>query len=183
MRARRSSRRFHWRNAMRCNPTCVIPIVMLAWPMSNPARADVITDWNEKAVAYVTPKMTPPVAQRAMAIVHVAMFDAVNSIERRYRPYRLQLPAATTTSKEAAAAAAAATILAGLHPQGAAELTATMNAYLAAIPDSESKAQGAKLGQAIAAGILDIRSKDGADAPDTYRPHTRAGVYVPTAPT
>src|SRR5262245_29691212 len=182
MRARRSSRRFHWRNAMRCNPTCVIPIVMLAWPMSNPARADVITDWNEKAVAYVTPKMPPPAAQRAMAIVHVAMFDAVNSIERRYRPYLLQRPAAATTSKEAAAAAAAVTILSGIHPQGAAELTAAMNAYLAAIPDGESKAQGIELGTAIAAGILEVRRKDGADAPDIYRPHTRAGAYIPTAP-
>ena len=48
------------------------------------ACADVITDWNEKAVAFVTPRMTPPAAQRAVAIVQVAMFDAVNAIEPRY---------------------------------------------------------------------------------------------------
>src|SRR5215472_14490678 len=71
------------------------------------AFADVIADWNEKVVAFVTPRMTPPAAQRVVAMVQVAMFDAVNSIERRYRPYLVQLPAPTAASKEAAAAAAA----------------------------------------------------------------------------
>ena len=55
-------------------------------------------------------------------MVQVAMFDAVNSIERRYRAYLLQLPAAAAASKEAAAAAAAGTVLAGLHLQEDAEL-------------------------------------------------------------
>jgi len=72
-----------------------------------PAFADAITDWNENAVTLATPRMPPPAAQRAVAIVQVAMFDAVNSIERRYRPYLVQLPVASTASKEAAAAAAA----------------------------------------------------------------------------
>jgi hypothetical protein len=78
---------------------------------SAPVFANVITDWDEKAVAVVTP-MPSHTAQRVMAMVHTAMFDAVNSIEPRYRPYLVQLPAAATTSKEAAAAAAAAAILA-----------------------------------------------------------------------
>ena len=77
------------------------------------ARANVITDWDEKAVAVVTPMAglsgtLPYMAQRMMGMVHAAMFDAVNSIERRYRPYLVQLPAPPTTSKDAAAAAAAA---------------------------------------------------------------------------
>src|ERR1700757_1749121 len=69
------------------------------------ARANVITDWDEKAVAVVRP-MPPYPAQRWMGMVHVAMFDAVNSIAPRYRPYLVQLPAEAATSKEAAAAAA-----------------------------------------------------------------------------
>src|SRR5450631_1549519 len=61
-----------------------------------PARANVITDWDEKAVAVVTPMASlsgtlPYMAQRMMGMVHAAMFDAVNSIEQRYRPYLLQL--------------------------------------------------------------------------------------------
>ena len=51
------------------------------------AYADVITDWNEKAVAFVTGKMEPAAGQRVVTIMQVAMFDAVNSIEPRYRPY------------------------------------------------------------------------------------------------
>ena len=49
--------------------------------------ADAISDWNEKAVVFVLARgMGPPPAERVMAMTHVAMFDAVNSIERRYRP-------------------------------------------------------------------------------------------------
>src|SRR5262245_32833094 len=88
--------------------------------LTGPACADVITDWNEKAVAFVTARsMLPPQAERAMAAVHLAMFDAVNSIDRRYLPYALQLPAAKETSKDAAAAAAAAAVLTALHPNAA----------------------------------------------------------------
>jgi hypothetical protein len=67
------------------------------------AFANVITDWDEKAIAVVTPMASlggtnPYMAQRMMAIIHVAMFDAVNSIERRYRPYLVQQPAGPGTS-------------------------------------------------------------------------------------
>src|SRR5262245_16298399 len=91
------------RIAMSIALRCALPLVVLVAQMP-PAAADVITDWNEKAVAWVTPRMAPPMAQRAVAIVQVAMFDAVNSIDRRYRPYLTQLPVAATTSREAAAA-------------------------------------------------------------------------------
>src|SRR5262245_53251610 len=82
-------------------------------------RADVITDWNEKMVAFVTPRMVPAAGQRVAAIVHVAMFDAVNSVERRYRPYLIQVAADAGASREAAAAAAAGNVLSGLYPQEA----------------------------------------------------------------
>jgi PAP2 superfamily len=146
------------------------------------AFADVITDWNEKAVAFVTGKMAPAAGQRIVTIMQVAMFDAVNSIDRRYRPYLTQLPAATSTSKEAAAAAAAGTVLASLNPQAEGEFRSATAAYLATIPDSDAKAQGIKLGEAIAAKILEVRANDGADAPDSYRPKTKPGVYVATPP-
>ena len=62
-------------------------------------------------------KLGPPPAERIIAMTHVAMFDAVNSIEGLYQPYLVQLPAATTVSKEAAAATAAGTVLAGVNLQ------------------------------------------------------------------
>jgi hypothetical protein len=91
------------------------------------ASANVITDWDEKAVAVVMPGGPVGVsqqvytAQRMMGMVHAAMFDAVNSIERRYQPYLVQLPADPATSKEAAAAAAAAAVLATIDEKTAGE--------------------------------------------------------------
>jgi len=104
--------------------------------------------------------------------VHLAMFDAVNSIERRYRPYLVTLPAASTTSREAAAVAAAAAVFAALHPEAAADIDATLATSLATVPDGEAKAAGLKLGAAVAAKIIEARADDGATAPDAYRPKT-----------
>ena len=146
-----------------------------------PAFANVITDWNENAVALVTPRMAPGTGQRVVAIMQVAMFDAVNSIERRYQPYLAQLPAASGTSKEAAATAAAGAVLASLIPQVQGQVKALTTSYLASIADSDAKAEGIKLGETVAAKILEARAKDGADAPDSYRYKTKPGVYVPTA--
>ena len=113
-------------------------------------------------------------AQRMMAMVHAAMFDAVNSIERRYRPYLVQLPADPTTSKEAAAAAAAAAVLATIDEKTAAEMKAALATYLASIPDGAAKSEGIKLGEAVAAKVLEARANDGSDAPDAYRPQDQA---------
>jgi hypothetical protein len=108
------------------------------------------------------------------------MFDAVNSIERRYRPYLVQLPADAATSKEAAAAAAAAAVLGSIDPKTAGEMKTALATYLASIPDGAAKRDGVKLGEAVAAKVLEARVNDGADAPDAYRPRTTPGVYVPT---
>src|SRR5262249_58328594 len=92
--------------------------IMVLTALGGPAFADVITDWNEKAIAFVTKhRMLPPQAERVIASVHLAMFDAVNSIEPRYRPYRLAVITAKDTSPEAAAATAAGMVLAALPPQ------------------------------------------------------------------
>src|SRR5262245_66559453 len=86
------------------------PALALLAALSTPARSDVISDWNAKAEAIAVEKrlLSPPNA-REMAVLHVAMFEAVNAIDRRYAPYRLKLLADKTASKEAAAAAAAHT--------------------------------------------------------------------------
>jgi hypothetical protein len=169
---------------------CASGVIFAAWlavGATTSARANVITDWDEKAIAVVFP--TGPVsvsqqvyaAQRMMGMVHVAMFDAVNSIEKRYRPYLVQLPADPDTSKEAAAAAAAATVLATVDEMTAREMKVALAAYLSSIPDGAAKADGIKLGEAVAAKVLEARANDGHDAVDDYRPRTTPGVYVPTS--
>jgi hypothetical protein len=167
---------------------CVSVATMGAWfAVGSPASvlANVITDWDDKAIAVVTPmaslgNTSPYMAQRMMAMVHAAMFDAVNSIERRYRPYLLQLPADPATSKEAAAAAAAAAVLATIDDRTAANVKGVLSTYLDSIPDGVAKWDDVKLGEAVAAKIVAARATDGSDAPDAYRPRTTPGVYVPT---
>jgi hypothetical protein len=152
--------------------------------LAQSASADVITDWNDRAVAHVIGRsLGPPPAERIIAMTHVAMFDAINSIERRYQPYLVQIEASATASKEAAAAAAAGTVLAGVNAATQADMKANLAAYLAAMPDSAAKTAGIEIGEAVAAKVLAARANDGASAPDSYRPNTMAGVYIPTAPT
>src|SRR5688572_29860048 len=87
---------------------------------STVACADVITDWDEKAVAAgYTARQGPPPHSRVVAMVHLAMFEAVNSIDGRYRPYRARLAVEPGTSREAAAAAAAHYVLARVYPDQA----------------------------------------------------------------
>jgi hypothetical protein len=143
--------------------------------------ADVISDWNEMTVAFVTAwKVPPPQAERVMAMVHAAMFDAVNAIDRRYQPVIVRMPSSATGSREAAAAAAAGTVLVALYP-GDADLKANVAAYLTGIPEGDAKSAGLRLGEAVAKQVLEARANDGSQAADTYRPKTKPGVYVPTA--
>jgi len=152
----------------------------LIWPAA-PVVANVITDWDTKAVAFVGAVPGGAMAQRELAMVHIAMFDAVNSIEPRYRPYLSQLSVPKTTSHEAAAASAAAGVLAGLHPDRAGEIKAALASDLAGIADGDAKLDGVKLGEASAAKVLQARANDGANAPDAYRPKTKPGAYISTS--
>ena len=155
--------------------------IIILTGLGGPVSADVITDWNEKAVALVAKhRMLPPQAERVIASVHVAMFDAVNSIAPRYRPYLVLATPPKGASKEAAAAVAAGTVLAGLIPEETEALNTAMASYLATISQGAAKSHGIKIGQDVAARIVAERKVDGSDAPDAYRPKTRPGMYVPT---
>jgi hypothetical protein len=158
----------------------VVLALMLIAPV--PVVANVITDWDEKALNFVQPGTTfpPPTAARTIAILHVAMFDAVNSIEPHYKPYKVQLSASPNTSKDAAAAAAAGAVLIKLVPDAASDVQSAVANYLATLPEGDAKSEGIKLGQEVAAQILEARSNDGALAPDDYRPKTKPGIYIPT---
>jgi hypothetical protein len=157
-------------------PALILSLVLVA-----PGRADVIVDWNAKAEAIAIEKrLLPPPNARGMALLHVAMFEAVNAVDRRYAPYRLTLAADRNVSKEAAAAAAAHAVLSALHPDQQASLNSTLAASLASIGEGEPKARGIELGNKAAAEILALRANDGANAAETYRPYTIPGAYVPT---
>jgi hypothetical protein len=156
-------------------------MTLLLFGFSGSTSADVVNDWNERAVALgYTARATPGESARNIAILHIAMFEALNSIEPRYTPYRTRLTAEPGTSLEVTAAAAAHYVLARAYPDQAKQLSKALEAALATVPDGPSKTEGIRLGEQAARMILDERRTDGADAANTYRPFTMAGKYVPT---
>jgi hypothetical protein len=145
------------------------------------ARGDVVIDWNAKAEAIGLEKRPrPPDSARGLAMMHVAMFEAVNAITRRYSPYRLSLTAEQGASAEAAAASAAHGIMVALFPDQQASVDVTLKASLAQVLEGEGKTNGIAIGKKAAAEILTLRASDGSSAGEQYRPVTTAGVYVPT---
>jgi hypothetical protein len=145
------------------------------------ACADTIMDWNAKADAIAAEKQILPAPHsRALAMLHIAMFEAVNAVEHRYAPYKLTLSADRSTSKEAAAAAAAYDVLLAIYPDQKTRLDEALTASLSGIADPESRSKGIELGKQAAAGVLALRANDGSVAQENYRPSAKPGAYVPT---
>jgi PAP2 superfamily len=144
------------------------------------ARADVVTDANEKAAAIASRHPSTPVAVRTMAIVQVSVFEAVSAITGRYPALRAKLTAAPGASVDAAMASATRTALLKLMPTQQAAIEADYQATLQPLPDGPAKSNGVLVGEQAATAILAACADDGADAPNTYRPSTTPGVYVPT---
>lgn len=120
------------------------------------AAADVVTTWNNTVHVLGGPQI-----QRTWAMVHLAMFDAVNAIEGDYSPYQIALPTPVPgASAEAAAAGAAHGILVRLFPARGAELAAALAASLAAIPDGAAETNGVAFGDTVAAGLYSARLTD-----------------------
>lgn len=145
------------------------------------SAADVVTEWNQKAGAAVAEsKLYPFAGTRATSMVQVAVFDAINSIEGRYSPYKVKVSAPAGSSAEAAGVAAAHAVLVKLFPEQKASLDVAYAASLAQIPEGGGKTAGIEVGEEVAGKILALRASDGSDAPNNYRPITAPGVYVPT---
>jgi hypothetical protein len=105
----------------------------------------------------------PGRASRAMAIVHIAMFDAVNAIVGGYRSYTGLSPAPAGASVDAAIAQAAHDTLVELYPSQAASFKARLAVDLGAIPAGQAKADGVETGRRAAAAILALRANDHSD--------------------
>jgi hypothetical protein len=148
-----------------------------------PANADVITDWNQTAIAVLkTANVVGNPWTRSMAMVHVAMSDAVNSVQGRYSRYVAKGELARDASAEAAAASAARQVLLKLYPAQKAAIDEAFSSSTRALPEGPAKAAGIALGEQVAELVQADRAADGTSAPDTYRPITTPGVWIPTTP-
>ena len=156
-------------------------VLSLMWLWPDPASANAVNGWNASAgraalAACISPGDDPLHESRMYAMMHVAIHDALNAIDRRARPYAFAV-AAPGASADAAIAAAARDVLVATIAQipapfpqacldaGIASAEADYLAALSLVPPGPSKTAGIALGQASAAAILARRVGDGADTP------------------
>ncbi len=131
--------------------------------------ANSVTEWNDVLLdAIRAEKPAPPIASRAMAIVHTAIFDAVNSIDRRIEPFLVQVGGGTGASLDAAVAAAAQRTLTAMFPAQGSVFDAALTVSLAAVPNGPAETRGVQIGLAVADQILASRQNDGSSAVVSY---------------
>ncbi|HXJ63247.1 MAG TPA: vanadium-dependent haloperoxidase [Actinomycetota bacterium] len=145
-----------------------------------------VIDWNRVLLSIVrTPGAQPASIQatRNFAILHAAIYDAVNSIDRSHEPYLVFVHAPRDASETAAADAAAHTALVGLYPAQQGALDSDYAAELSQVPDGPGKDEGLRVGEAVARDLLAIRANDGSTvtAPP-FTPGSAPGDYRPTPP-
>jgi membrane-associated phospholipid phosphatase len=142
--------------------------------------------WNQELVKIVlTPGAQPATIHptRSYAMLHAAINDAVVSITRDASPLLVSVKAPREARPDAAAIEAGRATLAALYPGFKGELAQLADAQLATIPNGADKQQGIKVGDAVAAKVLQLRANDGsATVAPPFTPGTQPGNYRPTPP-
>jgi hypothetical protein len=162
---------------------CLLPtLAALALPCS--AQADAVTDWNTITWRTAASAGAPPIQTRINAIAHLAMHDALNSIDRRYQTYARTQAASPGASPEAAVAAAAYVTLSTAVPAKADEVEANYLAFIGGLscPQAypECVEDGIDAGLAAAEAVLALRGNDGSGTPHApYSEPELPGVYQP----
>ncbi len=146
-----------------------------------------VVQWNRTLLSVVrTPGAQSPTVHptRSLAIMHAAIYDAVNAIDRTHRPYLVRLNGVPrSASQDAAAVAAAHQVLVALYPAFKPTLDAALQQSLAEILDGHDKIEGIRIGQAVANRVLALRSNDGSNAQlIPYVFGTAPGDYQSTPP-
>jgi len=154
--------------------------VAVAWLVAAGAvQADPVTDWNQRAGGFITDaRMGTPSAVRVMALVQTAVLDGVLAVTGN----GTSTPsAATSVSVQAAVAAANRSTLLALLPTQATAIDATYVAALAGLPEGTAMSVGVQAGERAATAVFERRTEDKIGTPESYRPNTTPGVYVPTS--
>jgi PAP2 superfamily len=152
-----------------------------------PARADTVSDWNQTAantlIGTAPPLQPPQITVPHLAMVHGAVYDAVNAIDGGHEGYLLSRKATRPSdSKDAAAATAAHRVLVHLVPAQKPALDAQLASSLAPIPDGPSKRRGIAVAEAAAAAMIAARTDDGRFGTPGFPVGTAPGVWRPVLP-
>jgi len=146
---------------------------------------DMVLEWNSVAMeaaaadssALVPSQGGPTRTARALAIVHAAIFDAANSIDRSYTPYLVRMRAPRRASIEAAVALAGHDTLVALYPHQKFKFDEALEKSLAEVPNGRSERQGAFVGRFVARKILAARKHDGSEKGPAYTALLQPGVF------
>src|ERR1700730_9634371 len=143
---------------------------LLGAPVSTaPSTDDPVIQWNRNLLAIVrTPGAQPATIHptRSFAILHAAIYDAVNVIDQTHQPYAVRFSEASRhASQPAAADASAHDVLVALYPRLTSALDAKFQQSLTLVQDGVDKTDGIRTGQAVAAATLALRNNDGANQP------------------
>ena len=144
---------------------------------------DPITEWGIAAQSAVAAAgMAPLRTPITFAILHLAMYDAVNAITRDREPYAVSAPVVRPASAASAAVEAGYRVLLAEVPSQQPALDVVYARLRASIPDSKEKINGAEVGATVARQLLEIRANDGRNLNIPYVPGSGAGVWIPTPP-
>jgi membrane-associated phospholipid phosphatase len=154
---------------------------------SSASAVNPVIEWNKVLLSIVRTKGAQPATvhpTHSFAILHAAIYDAVNAIDRTHKPYAVELTRVPRgASRDAAASAAAHEVLSALYPAFQATLDAELSQLLAQVSDTTKADNGVTVGRAVADALLALRSKDGSGAsPIPYVFGTGPGAYQSTPP-
>jgi hypothetical protein len=177
------------RRGMRRHGTLVVAAALAMFAVSAPARADSVTDWNLNASNELQAVAGQGAASIAhLALVHIAIYDAVNAIDGRHEPYLVAPRARRWYSEDAAVATAAYRVMVDIRPPLVTDaqqpalvgrIQALYDAALAKIPDGRAKQGGIDVGNAAAGALIAVRLNDGRFGPFRFTVGTAVGQWRP----
>src|SRR4051812_12378216 len=157
-------------------------LALLASPAQSPTN-DAVLQWNDAALeAIKASKTPPPLAARHLAMLHIAMVDAITGVRHTCKPFEVEITYPPGTSVEAAAAAAAHRVLTELYPARTRQFDALLDRSLAGLGDGDGIEKGLTLGRYVAKEVLVWRAEDGSDRDVRFTAKHGPGEWNPTPP-
>ncbi len=160
--------------------------------LTGPAHSDIVTDWNKQILSAVDAlESESPYAARDIALMHTAVYNAIESVTNQYQIYAYGTytgptgTAASGTDISAAATSAAYTVMQSLFPTLAGPggaLETQYNTHLTALGNSQSVLDGVAWGQSVATELLTWRAGDGAAGAQSPYNVSGLGHWQPTDP-
>ena len=167
-------------------PDKSMPAPRAAKATPHEAPGQPVIDWNQVLLSIVnSPGAQPANVQptRNFAVLHAAIYDAVNAIDRTHEPYLVFVRASHDASETAAADAAAHTTLDALYPSQQSLVDATYATELAKVAAGPAKENGIRVGERVADDLLAIRANDGSSiVPPPFVATANPGDYGSTPP-